>query len=121
MITLEADLQNPPEEITKLVAAMDTGADYVGTVRVDRHDVMWRKAASRLMNRIRERTTQVRITDQGCMLRGYHRSVVNAINRCVEVSTFVPALGYTLPATRPRSKSPTRNAPSGSRSIPSIG
>src|SRR6185437_11762177 len=65
VITLDADLQNPPEEITKLVAAMDTGADYVGTVRVDRHDVMWRKAASRLMNRIRERTTQVRITDQG--------------------------------------------------------
>ena len=96
VITLDADLQNPPEEITKLVAAMDTGADYVGTVRVDRHDVMWRKAASRLMNRIRERTTQVRITDQGCMLRGYHRSVVNAINRCVEVSTFVPALGYTF-------------------------
>ncbi len=75
---------------------MDAGADYVGTVRVDRHDVMWRKAASRMMNRIRERTTQVRITDQGCMLRGYHRNVVHAINNCVEVSTFVPALGYTF-------------------------
>ncbi len=96
VITLDADLQNPPEEIPKLIEAMDAGADYVGTVRVDRHDVMWRKAASRMMNRIRERTTQVRITDQGCMLRGYHRTVVNAINRCVEVSTFVPALGYTF-------------------------
>jgi len=96
VITLDADLQNPPEEIAKLIEAMDAGADYVGTVRIDRHDVMWRKAASRLMNRIRERTTQVRITDQGCMLRGYHRGVVNAINRCVEVSTFVPALGYTF-------------------------
>ncbi len=96
VITLDADLQNPPEEIGKLIEALDAGADYVGTVRVDRHDVMWRKAASRMMNRIRERTTQVRITDQGCMLRGYHRSVVNAINRCVEVSTFVPALGYTF-------------------------
>ena len=96
VITLDADLQNPPEEIVKLAAAMDAGADYVGTVRVNRHDVLWRKAASRMMNRIRERTTQVRITDQGCMLRGYHRSVVDAINRCVEVSTFVPALGYTF-------------------------
>jgi undecaprenyl-phosphate 4-deoxy-4-formamido-L-arabinose transferase len=96
VITLDADLQNPPEEIPKLIEAMDAGADYVGTVRVDRHDVMWRKAASRMMNRIRERTTQVKITDQGCMLRGYHRTVVNAINRCVEVSTFVPALGYTF-------------------------
>jgi undecaprenyl-phosphate 4-deoxy-4-formamido-L-arabinose transferase len=96
VITLDADLQNPPEEIGKLVAAMDAGSDYVGTVRRRRHDVLWRKAASRLMNRIRERTTQLRITDQGCMLRGYSRGVVNAINSCVEVSTYVPALGFTF-------------------------
>src|SRR5262249_55165410 len=96
IVTLDADLQNPPEEIAKIVAAMDNGADYVGTIRKDRHDAYWRKAASRLMNRIRERTTQVRITDQGCMLRGYDREIVDAINSCVEVSTFIPALGYTF-------------------------
>jgi undecaprenyl-phosphate 4-deoxy-4-formamido-L-arabinose transferase len=96
VITLDADLQNPPEEICNIVAAMDQGADYVGTVRKDRHDVFWRKAASRLMNRFRERTTQIQITDQGCMLRGYDRNIVDAINSCVEVSTFVPALGYTF-------------------------
>ena len=75
---------------------MDAGADYVGTVRIRRHDVLWRKAASRLMNRVRERTTSIRITDQGCMLRGYHRSVIDALNRCREVSTYVPALAYTF-------------------------
>jgi len=96
IVTLDADLQNPPEEIAKIVAAMDAGADYVGTVRAKRHDVLWRKAASRLMNRIREGTTQIRITDQGCMLRGYDRAIVDAINKCVEVSTYVPALGYTF-------------------------
>ncbi len=96
VITLDADLQNPPEEIGKIVAAMDAGADYVGTVRKNRHDAYWRKAASRLMNRFREQTTQIRITDQGCMLRGYDREIVAAINSCVEVSTFVPALGYTF-------------------------
>ena len=96
IITLDADLQNPPEEIGKIVAAMDEGADYVGTVRKDRHDAYWRKAASRLMNRFREQTTQIRITDQGCMLRGYDREIVDAINSCVEISTFVPALGYTF-------------------------
>ena len=96
VVTLDADLQNPPEEIAKIVAQMDEGADYVGTVRARRHDVYWRKAASRMMNRVRERTTQISITDQGCMLRGYHRSIVDAINRCVEVSTYVPALGYTF-------------------------
>jgi undecaprenyl-phosphate 4-deoxy-4-formamido-L-arabinose transferase len=96
IITLDADLQNPPEEIVNIIAAMDTGADYVGTVRKNRHDAYWRKAASRLMNRFRERTTHIRITDQGCMLRGYDREIVDAINSCVEVSTFVPALGYTF-------------------------
>ncbi len=96
VITLDADLQNPPEEIGKIVTAMDAGADYVGTIRRNRHDAYWRKAASRLMNRFREQTTQIRITDQGCMLRGYDREIVDAINSCVEVSTFVPALGYTF-------------------------
>ena len=96
VVTLDADLQNPPEEIANVIAAMDAGADYVGTVRRKRHDLLWRKAASRLMNRIRERTTQIRISDQGCMLRGYDREIVRAINSCVEVSTFVPALGYTF-------------------------
>jgi undecaprenyl-phosphate 4-deoxy-4-formamido-L-arabinose transferase len=96
VITLDADLQNPPEEIAKLVAAMDAGADFVGTIRVRRQDVLWRKAASRLMNRLREGTTSIRITDQGCMLRGYARSVIDAVNRCTEVSTYVPALAYTF-------------------------
>ena len=96
VITLDADLQNPPEEIARLVAAMDSGADYVGTIRVSRRDVLWRKAASRLMNRLREGTTSIRITDQGCMLRGYHRTVIDAVNRCTEVSTYVPALAYTF-------------------------
>ena len=75
---------------------MDAGADYVGTIRLSRHDVLWRKAASRLMNRIREGTTSIRITDQGCMLRGYHRTVIDAVNHCTEVSTYVPALAYTF-------------------------
>ncbi len=100
VVTLDADLQNPPEEIAAIVAEMDRGADYVGTVRRRRKDALWRKSASRLLNRVRERTTDIRITDQGCMLRGYHRSVVEAINRCNEVSTFVPALGYAF-ARRP--------------------
>ncbi len=100
VITLDADLQNPPEEIARLVAAMDAGADYVGTIRVSRQDRLWRKAASRLMNRIREGTTSIRISDQGCMLRGYHRSVIDAVNHCTEVSTYVPALAYTF-ARRP--------------------
>jgi len=96
IVTLDADLQNPPEEIGKLLAKMDEGYDYVGGVRAERHDTWFRRNASRMMNRIRERTTRIHMTDQGCMLRAYDRQVVEAINRCEEVNTFIPALAYTF-------------------------
>jgi undecaprenyl-phosphate 4-deoxy-4-formamido-L-arabinose transferase len=96
VVTLDADLQNPPEEIAKLLAAMDTGADYVGGVRRNREDAWWRRTASRLMNRVRERITRIRMTDQGCMLRAYSRDIVEAIVAAREVSTFIPALAYTF-------------------------
>jgi undecaprenyl-phosphate 4-deoxy-4-formamido-L-arabinose transferase len=100
IVTLDADLQNPPEEIGKLLAAMDAGADYVGGVRRTREDAWWRRTASRLMNRLRERITRIRMTDQGCMLRAYSRDIVDAIVAAREVSTFIPALAYTF-AHRP--------------------
>lgn len=100
IVTIDSDLQNPPEEIGKVVAAMDAGADYVGTIRLRRKDIWWRRAISRLLNRLRERTTRIRITDQGCMLRGYDRSVIEAINQCHEVNTFIPALASMF-AQRP--------------------
>jgi undecaprenyl-phosphate 4-deoxy-4-formamido-L-arabinose transferase len=100
VVTLDADLQNPPEEIGKLLAAMDEGADYVGGVRRVREDSWWRRTASRLMNRLRERITRIRMTDQGCMLRAYSRDIVDAVAAAREVSTFIPALAYTF-AHRP--------------------
>jgi undecaprenyl-phosphate 4-deoxy-4-formamido-L-arabinose transferase len=96
VITLDADLQNPPEEIPRVLAELDAGHDYVGTIRIQRKDLAWRRYASRLINAIRERTTRVRITDQGCMFRGYARTVVDAVNQCSEYNTFVPALAYTF-------------------------
>lgn len=96
VITLDADLQNPPEEIGALVAKMREGHDYVGTIRRLRQDTLFRRYASRAMNRLREGLTHIKMTDQGCMMRAYSRSIVDAINGCREVSTFVPALGYTF-------------------------
>ena len=96
LITLDADLQNPPEEIPRVLAELDAGHDYVGTIRRQRQDVVWRRWASRLINVLRERTTRIRITDHGCMFRGYARSIVDAINQCTENNTFVPALAYTF-------------------------
>src|SRR5947207_10928693 len=96
VVTLDADLQNPPEEIAKLLAAMDAGHDYVGGVRRTREDSRWRQLASKAMNRIRERITHIHMTDQGCMLRAYSRGIVKAIVASREVSTFIPALAYTF-------------------------
>jgi len=96
LVTLDADLQNPPEEIAPLLAKMDEGYDYVGTVRKGRRDSAFRRFASRLMNGLRERITDIRMTDQGCMLRSYSRAIVDAINQCREVNTFIPALAYTF-------------------------
>nr|WP_111517264.1 MULTISPECIES: glycosyltransferase [Cupriavidus] len=96
VITLDADLQNPPEEIPRLVETMRAGHDYVGTIRRQRNDTAFRRYASRAMNRLRERITRIRMTDQGCMLRAYDRTVIDTINACREVNTFIPALAYTF-------------------------
>ena len=95
VVTLDADLQNPPEEIGNLLAAMDRGHDYVGSVRRQRQDTAFRRHASEAMNWVRERITKIRMTDQGCMLRAYDRRIVDAINRSSEINTFIPALAYT--------------------------
>jgi undecaprenyl-phosphate 4-deoxy-4-formamido-L-arabinose transferase len=100
IVTLDADLQNPPEEIPKLLAAMDAGHDYVGGARTNRQDSFFRTSASRLINFVRERTTSIKMTDQGCMLRAYSRSVVEAVVRSGAINTFIPALAYSY-SSRP--------------------
>ena len=96
IVTLDADLQNPPEEIRSLMAEMDKGFDYVGSIRKKRQDSAWRRLASKAMNRTRERLTHIKMTDQGCMLRAYSRDIINAINQSREVSTYIPALAYSF-------------------------
>jgi undecaprenyl-phosphate 4-deoxy-4-formamido-L-arabinose transferase len=94
IVTLDADLQNPPEEIGLLLAEMDRGHDYVGSIRRQRNDALWRHLASKTMNRLRERITRIKMTDQGCMMRAYSRRIVDTINQCQEMNTFIPALAY---------------------------
>jgi len=96
IVTLDADLQNPPEEIGALVKKMHEGYDYVGSIRRVRHDSLWRTWASKVNNKLRERITRIKITDQGNMLRAYGRNVIDLINQCTEINTFVPALAYTF-------------------------
>lgn len=94
VVTLDADLQNPPEDIAVLLAEMDKGHDYVGSIRRQRNDSLWRHVASRAMNRLREKLTRIKMTDQGCMMRAYSRRIIDTINQCNELHTFIPALAY---------------------------
>lgn len=96
VVTLDADLQNPPEEIGNLVAKIREGYDYVGSIRRERQDSAWRTVASKVMNRLREAITHIKMTDQGNMLRAYSRNVIDLVNQCGEINTFVPALAYTF-------------------------
>ena len=92
MVTLDADLQNPPEEIPLLVAKLEEGYDTVGGWREHRQDSLFRKLPSQLVNYVMSRVTGVRLRDYGCMLRAYRREVVDSINQCQESSSFIPAL-----------------------------
>jgi len=92
VVTLDADLQNPPEEIAKLLAEIDAGHDVVGTRRLERKDSWLRKRASAIVNRVTRRMVGVDAGDFGCMLRAYRREVVDAMCVSKELSTFIPAL-----------------------------
>ncbi len=96
IVTLDADLQNPPEEIPKLIEKVDAGFDYVGGFRINRQDSFFRTYASKLINFVREKTTSIQMTDQGCMLRAYSRPIIDAIVRSGAINTFIPALAYSF-------------------------
>ncbi len=96
IITLDADLQNPPEEIPRLLEQIAAGHDYVGGYRLNRQDSIFRTYASKLINFVRERTTSIKMTDQGCMLRAYRRPIIDAIVRSGAINTFIPALAYSF-------------------------
>ena len=96
VITLDADLQNPPEEIPALIQAMEKGHDYVGGIRKKRQDSFFRRYASKLNNWLRYKMTKIRLTDQGCMLRAYSRSLIKLMVASKETSLFIPAQAYSL-------------------------
>ena len=96
VVTLDADLQNPPEEIYKLLEKLREGYDVVGSIRENRQDTLFRKVGSKMVNRMVRRLCNGKtMTDYGCMLRGYSRNVVNAILKCPENGKFIPMLAMT--------------------------
>jgi undecaprenyl-phosphate 4-deoxy-4-formamido-L-arabinose transferase len=97
VITLDADLQNPPEEITNLVKVMGEGNyDVVGTIRKGRKDSFFRILPSKIINMVARKITGVNMRDWGCMLRAYRRAVVERMIQCHEHATFIPALAMVF-------------------------
>ena len=96
VITLDADLQNPPEEIPRLVQTIENGNDVVGTIRMNRQDSFFRRFASARINWMVKKSTGVGMSDYGCMLRAYRRPVVDAMLQCRERSTFIPVLANSF-------------------------
>lgn len=96
VITLDADLQNPPEEIPRLVSTAEEGYDVVGTRRRNRQDSWFRKTASKMINSMITKATGRSMGDYGCMLRAYRRHIVEAMLQCHERSTFIPILANTF-------------------------
>lgn len=96
VITMDADLQNPPEEIPKLMAAFEAGHDVVNTHRLLRQDHWLRRAMSKLHNKIRAwMMPKLKMLDEGCMLRAYQRNIVDLMATTGEATTFIPALALS--------------------------
>lgn len=96
VVTLDADLQNPPEEIPTLFGKAAEGFDVVGSIRRDRQDSAFRRLASWIVNQAAQRATGVKMHDYGCMLRAYRRHIIHAILQCREHSTFIPILANSF-------------------------
>lgn len=96
VVTLDADLQNPPEEIPKLIDKIEEGFDVVGSIRVPRCDTVFRRIASSMINKAVQRSTGIDMHDYGCMLRAYRRNIVDAMLKCHERSTFIPVLANSF-------------------------
>lgn len=92
VVTLDADLQNPPEEIPKLIAKLEEGHEVVAGVRSQRRDSILRTLPSRLVNWMVGRLTRVPLRDYGCLLRAYRREVIDMLLLCQERTKYFTAL-----------------------------
>ena len=92
IVTMDGDLQNPPEDIPLLVAAIDAGHDVASGRRAVRNDSWGRTLPSRLINGMLRRFTGVEVSDFGCAFNAYRRSVVTPMLGSIGRQKFTKAL-----------------------------
>lgn len=91
VVTLDADLQNDPADLPKLLAAL-ANADVVSGVRAKRQDTWVRLVSSRIANAVRRGVLKDPVTDIGCSFKAYRREVLEGLPMFVGVHRFLPAL-----------------------------
>ena len=92
VVTMDGDLQNQPEDIPRLVAAVEAGADVASGRRAARHDSWGRTLPSRLINAMLRRFTRVDIADFGCAFNAYRRTAVEPMLPSIGKQKFTKAL-----------------------------
>lgn len=91
IIPMDADLQNDPKDIPRLLEKMDQGFDVVSGWRKKRQDHIWRKIPSRIANGLISRVTGVNLHDYGCSLKAYRASIIRDVALYGEMHRFIPA------------------------------
>jgi len=94
IITIDSDLQNPPEEISKLWHLLQKGYDVVIGWRRNRHDSAARRIFSRLANTLVARATGVRVHDFSCALKCYRREFIEGVRLLGETFIFLPVFAH---------------------------
>jgi len=92
VVTMDGDLQNSPEDIPRLIAAVEAGSDVASGRRVARHDSWGRTLPSRLINGMLRRFTGVEISDFGCAFNAYRRDAVVPMLGSIGKQKFTKAL-----------------------------
>jgi glycosyltransferase involved in cell wall biosynthesis len=92
VVTLDADLQNDPADVPRLLAELERGFDVVSGVRVERHDGWTRRVSSRIANGVRNWATDEKITDVGCSLKAYRREFLEHLPMFAGMHRFLPTL-----------------------------
>ena len=92
IITLDADLQNDPQDVPLLLSTLDKGYDVVSGWRKNRKDNWLRRLPSRIANALISRVTGVRLSDYGCTLKVYRREYLHDVPLYGEMHRFIPVL-----------------------------
>ena len=94
IVTLDADLQDDPREIPRLVRELERGADVVSGWKRVRRDPIQRRIASRLFNGIVRITTHIPLHDFNCGIKAYRQEVVRSLDIYGELHRFIPVLAH---------------------------